>query len=291
VPWAAAPHVLLRWSFQERRLRSLRLRDEAPHAQELLGVYISLLELQSALHELTRAWGGPGPDEPAALEERSTLPLSCLLLPEVLPHFRGFLRNLTSVGTQVIADLTGALREAPEDLLSGVLEDCLRMQPPMREAERLSGLPTQLTLLARAFLQPIAEAIAERYEAGGVGSGKSSCPRCGWPPQLSFFREDPKTGRGRFLLCALCGTDWAFPRATCPRCGEGSSEALLYHEADSLPHIRVEECLSCQTYLKGVDLTKYGLAVPPVDELAAVELDVWAAGRGLRKLEPNVLGL
>jgi formate dehydrogenase maturation protein FdhE len=40
-----------------------------------------------------------------------------------------------------------------------------------------------------------------------------------------------------------------------------------------------------------VDLRKEGHAVPLVDELAAVELDIWAQERGLTKLRENVLGL
>jgi formate dehydrogenase maturation protein FdhE len=30
------------------------------------------------------------------------------------------------------------------------------------------------------------------------------------------------------------------------------------------------------TYLKGIDLTKIGLAIPIVDELATISLDLWA---------------
>ena len=41
----------------------------------------------------------------------------------------------------------------------------------------------------------------------------------------------------------------------------------------------VEACDSCHCYLKSVDLTVNGLAVPVVDELAtAAALDVWAEG-------------
>jgi formate dehydrogenase maturation protein FdhE len=54
--------------------------------------------------------------------------------------------------------------------------------------------------------------------------------------------------------------------------------------------VRVEACDSCLTYIKTVDLTKNALAVPVVDEIAAVSLDVWAQERGYRKLETNLLG-
>jgi FdhE protein len=43
--------------------------------------------------------------------------------------------------------------------------------------------------------------------------------------------------------------------------------------------------------LKSVDLTKTGLAVPIVDELATLSLDLWARDKGYRKLQMNMLGI
>jgi FdhE protein len=53
----------------------------------------------------------------------------------------------------------------------------------------------------------------------------------------------------------------------------------------------VEACDSCQTYIKSVDLTKNGLAVPVVDELATIALNLWAEENGYRKLQLNLLGM
>jgi formate dehydrogenase maturation protein FdhE len=53
----------------------------------------------------------------------------------------------------------------------------------------------------------------------------------------------------------------------------------------------VEACDSCHSYLKTVDLTKDGHAVPVVDELATIPLDLWAADHGYQKLRTNLLGL
>ena len=68
-------------------------------------------------------------------------------------------------------------------------------------------------------------------------------------------------------------------------------DKLEYHIAESWPHLRVEECRTCRVYLKAVDLRIDGSAHPLVDELASVELDLWAHERGLDKLECNLLGL
>jgi len=40
-----------------------------------------------------------------------------------------------------------------------------------------------------------------------------------------------------------------------------------------------------------VDLTKNGHAVPVVDEIATVALNIWAEEHGYSKLEPNLLGM
>jgi formate dehydrogenase maturation protein FdhE len=55
--------------------------------------------------------------------------------------------------------------------------------------------------------------------------------------------------------------------------------------------VRVEVCESCHKYIKGIDLTAYGLAVPVVDEIAALPLDIWAAEQGYKKIEMNLIGV
>ena len=54
---------------------------------------------------------------------------------------------------------------------------------------------------------------------------------------------------------------------------------------------KLEACDHCRTYIKSIDLTKNGLAVPVVDELASVPLDIWAEEHGYTKLQPNLLGM
>jgi FdhE protein len=61
--------------------------------------------------------------------------------------------------------------------------------------------------------------------------------------------------------------------------------------AAQIDHIRVEACDTCRAYLKSVDLTKDGFAVPEVDEIATVALNLWAEDRGYTKIETNVLGM
>ena len=50
-------------------------------------------------------------------------------------------------------------------------------------------------------------------------------------------------------------------------------------------------CDTCKHYLKAVDLTVTGLAVPLVDEVAAAPLDIWAVQQGYAKTVPNLMGM
>jgi len=76
----------------------------------------------------------------------------------------------------------------------------------------------------------------------------------------------------------------------CPSCGEVDYQKLPRYSADDIPAVRVEACDTCKHYLKSVDLTVEGLAVPVVDEIATAPLDLWALDRGYKKLQQNVMG-
>jgi len=120
------------------------------------------------------------------------------------------------------------------------------------------------------------------------------CPFCGGAPQLSLFRggSDPALqGGSRALQCATCLTTWPFRRILCAQCGEEDERKLEYFESPTFDHIRVEACDTCKHYLKGIDLTRLGVAVPIVDEVAGAPLDAWACEHGYFKIELNLVGL
>jgi len=66
---------------------------------------------------------------------------------------------------------------------------------------------------------------------------------------------------------------------------------LSIYTASGFEYVRIDACESCRQYTKTVDLTKDGLALPLVDELATIPLDLWAKENGYAKLEPNLLGI
>ncbi|MGH9852845.1 MAG: formate dehydrogenase accessory protein FdhE, partial [Blastocatellia bacterium] len=149
---------------------------------------------------------------------------------------------------------------------------------------------------AKAFLQPYAQWLIEtgaRTVDRNIERGVHCCPYCGGRPQLSFLRsaEGAQESGGRSLLCCLCLSAWLFRRVVCVNCGEERPAQLAYFSAPEYQHVRIEACDSCGHYLKGIDLTRLGLAVPLVDEVAAAPLDLWARAQGYTKIELNLIGL
>jgi FdhE protein len=143
--------------------------------------------------------------------------------------------------------------------------------------------------LRRALLQPYTELQARR---SGVATGVAAptCPFCGEKPQAAILREEGDGGK-RWLICSLCSTEWEFRRVLCPGCGEESLDRLPVYKAAQFEHVRLEACDTCRVYIKSFDLTRNALAVPPVDDLATVPLNIWAEENGYSKLQPNLLGM
>jgi FdhE protein len=139
----------------------------------------------------------------------------------------------------------------------------------------------------RALLQPYAEYLASRGHPPGEGEGV--CPFCTARPVAGVLRPEGD-GAKRSLICSLCATEWVYRRLVCPNCGETDKGKLSAYKAEGIEHVRVEACDSCRFYLKSVDLSVNGLALPVVDELATVVLDLWAAEAGYAKIQANLLG-
>lgn len=97
-------------------------------------------------------------------------------------------------------------------------------------------------------------------------------------------------GGKRLLLCSLCQSEWEFRRILCPACGEVNHEKLPRYSAEGIASVRVEACDTCKHYLKSIDMTVDGLAVPVVDEIATAPLDLWAAEHGYQKIRLNLMG-
>ena len=212
---------------------------------------------------------------------------------------------MAEFGTEAIKDGARSLLSQDDDRQ---LEPLRAMVHSWRKADGTSGkaddtsrkadptggpadLGADFSFYARALLEPIVTSIALADSGEPADWTQNFCFACGSVPQVAVLRDLPDAVGRRSLLCSMCATEWRFQRLTCLHCGETEADKLPVHTAESIAHVRVDACTTCSRYIKTVDLRKEGNAVPLVDELAAVELDIWAQEHGLTKFRANVLGL
>lgn len=276
--------------WKQRQQRAVKLLARRPQAAPLLEFLVELFELQREL----AAWAAaePWPDDVRAPEaEYPRLRLTALRVDALLPRFATFVDAAAAVGTDVLRDVAAKLGAGGETAGRELLAAWLAGEPLDALAERLGCDPLQLAFYPRAFLQPIAGALAEAAGEAPEGWSERFCPFCGGPPQLAILLDEKVIKSRRLLECAQCAGRWPISRGVCPHCGEKESEKLAFHTVEEIPHVRVDECKSCKSYWKTVDLRRDGLAVPLVDDVATVELDLWADEQGLLKIAPNLVGI
>jgi FdhE protein len=143
--------------------------------------------------------------------------------------------------------------------------------------------------IPRAFNQPLAELLAVYTTAAPAVITVHRCPLCGGQPMLGVLRPEGDGGKRR-MICSFCLQEWDYRRIFCPACGEQDEKKLPVYVAEQFPHVRVETCETCKVYVRTIDLTKDGNAVPLVDDLAAIPLTLWAQEHGYTRLQPNLLG-
>lgn len=146
--------------------------------------------------------------------------------------------------------------------------------------------------LSRAFLRPYAEVLAAQGVTLERPRHEGHCPACGNAPVVSIRREVPESmGAARSLACALCATEWPFPRIRCAACREDDPAKLPSFQTEAHPAVRIEACETCRHYVKSLDLTLDARPLPEVDDLASLAMDLWAIEEGWTRLEPGWAGI
>lgn len=248
------------------------LATESSGSRELLAFYAQLLRAQKDIYESLRARNDWSPAGDLELD-----------LHALLPAVTGLLKTVVSQGPAPLAEEAGALLTAQTGVLAGNLLDYWRS-------------PSDTQFFAKAILQPYLRLLAEASitPAGReLTGGDRTCPFCGGVPQLSFLlsKEGGAESGNRELVCANCLSSWEFRRVVCANCGEERPAKIGYFHSQEFDHVRIEACDSCLHYLKAIDLTRFGHAVPLVDEIYAAPLDLWAREHGYTKIELNLVGV
>jgi hypothetical protein len=139
---------------------------------------------------------------------------------------------------------------------------------------------TPLQFFARALLQPYAASLPQGLD----------CPWCQEPPQVGCLRPQGE-GLAFEVVCSLCLRPRAFPRTRCPGCNESADNNISSFTTPDFPNLRLQACDSCNGYLQIVDLSRDPAAIPEVDELAGLPLDLWAQHHGYHKFQDNLAGI
>lgn len=150
--------------------------------------------------------------------------------------------------------------------------------------------------LARALLRPYGEALAAAGVTPEPPSSKTAvvgaCPRCGGPPWIAWRRSGTgDEAAQRFLGCAVCGTERHLDRIACAACGQTEPTRLAVFQTERHDAVRIEACDACLRYVKSIDLTIDGRAIPEVDDLCSLSLDLWATEQGYERIEPSLAGV
>jgi FdhE protein len=263
--------------YDSRVRRAERLTAAYPFAKEFLGLYRSLAGFQKSL--FAQVASSTKSSNPAAAGLRGDLDLTLLL-----PHFRGFLSLVEQNGPAALAESARHISALSSDSWVSLLN---AYWTEAGRSDQQVGAFAQF--FPRAFLQPYAELRASQAPKPPLATTSMVCPLCGSRPLVGVLRPEGDGGK-RFLLCSFCSYEWDFRRILCPTCGEEQENKLPVYIAEQFPHLRVETCDTCRFYLRSIDLTKDGNAVPLVDDLAAIPLTLWAHERGYSRLQPNLLG-
>ena len=213
----------------------------------------------------------------------------------LLPRFSGFLSMIQQIAPAPLARASATLARMGPSGWPRAIESFWygNLELTMDEGEQVSDDNAAVNsdrLLAWIFLQPYAEYLANHRETAIAEGTPSTCPICAGRPVVGVLRSEGD-GAKKSLVCMLCAHEWTFRRILCPACGEEREPQMAFYSAPEIAHVRVDVCDTCHTYLKTVDLTKTGLAVPVVDELATIPLDLWARDHGYVKWQNNLMGI
>jgi FdhE protein len=252
------------FSWDRRIARASELLKTNSSVAELLQFYQQLARFQKGIYESV-----------AASDEHDVGAL--------VPHFFGLLKLIEQAGSPTLKSAAQQLEYASAEERLDLLVAFWQHEVESRQ------LPAEYEFFAHAILQPFAEYLAERTQSATEAS-PPLCPFCGSKPQLAVLRPEGDGGK-RFLLCSLCGTEWFFRRLLCPNCAETNKEHLPVFTAQESDYVRLDACDTCHTYIKSIDLSKNGNAVPVVDELATLSLNLWAQENNYQKFQPNLFGV
>jgi hypothetical protein len=303
----------------QRRRRAADLAARWPFAGEVLRFYGAVLVVQEQIYERASSQAGAIASLARYIAETAVPPVRGVAAsqgPERLA--RGVAEALpgTAIDIPRWTDAVGrwlsgqALPPVDRFVVRAAAEPVLRAlgRPPgagapgsgtdtERRCPRCGG-PPQLALLAPTGEDLVAPRrmlecarCTERWPYP-----RMTCPGCGEdePSRLPIFSEEGAQGGpdGVIVRGAAGAAGGTAPGGRAAEPGPAGAAAGGSGAAGPrFPHLAVGGCRTCGGYLVTVDVSRDGRAVPVVDEMGAIPLDLYAREQGLRKIVPNLMGL
>jgi FdhE protein len=270
-----------------RIARARELTSAYPSATEGLRFYEHIAQFQKSLYGDLEKECGTDTMAREAGTLREELDLFVLL-----PRLGPFLSIVEKSAPEPLANAAAHLREGGSARWQEALAKYWQGEPlgaVVSAGVEAADDPLRMQL-AWMFLQGYAEYLADYTARAPFHATPLLCPLCGSKPLAGALRPEGDGGK-RSLICSLCGTEWDFRRLICAGCGEEDVNKLPVYTAQGIAHVRVEACDTCRQYVKTIDMTKDGHALPVVDELATLPLNLWAEEHGYLKVRTNLLGI
>lgn len=271
--------------FADRAARFAQLAAGHPMA-DYLRLMAQLAEAQHAA--LDRRAAEPVPvDALAHAREHGMPPLSALTHPRTaqwradLDDLLGAFAGLPAAAS--VRALSESDREALADrVLAGTTLDSDAAAVPF-----IGGaLQVYFTRLARS----LDFAALKQFDVATV------CPACATRPVASVVRIGGVRNNLRYLVCALCSTEWNMTRIQCTACETDKGVHYLSltpadaaEDSSAQAARRAEACDECHSYLKIFYQDKDAHVEAMADDLASLALDLLVDERGYARSGPNLL--
>lgn len=203
-----------------------------------------------------------------------------------------------------LRDILGAVRDGAASAVAATLDHLESMDESSLEAiadRVLAGTTLDDDAAVVPFVGAALQVYFARLAAALAAADVSHCdvatvcPVCGTRPVASIVRVGGAQANLRYLVCALCQTEWNMARAKCSSCETDKGVHFLsLAETPDSDHagqvaVKAEACDECKTYLKLVSQDKDAFVDPCADDLATLALDVLVDEQGFARSGPNLL--
>lgn len=223
---------------------------------------------------------------PALAAEPMPLPVQVMM-----PALIGLCDELARGGAGDTAEhIKAAIEESRLDAGSLLTASLNRDQNAIRTGATHRGLsPDLVWLVAELAVSPYVHVLQRiLLTPGPADSGLSAalanwshgyCPACGSWPALAEIHESH-----RVLRCSFCAHGWELKTYACVYCGAAGEKFVTFAGSVDRPHLRVEICGGCGSYLKTVDVTELSpFPLLAIADLETMELDMMAMDKGYRR--------